>query len=592
MIGERLDPRVAAREALRVIVQEPGGWPSDAPVVMRNLLMDACGGDIKPLANLLLAAAAHDYVTQIVEVRDRGRDAWDRLRTQLVIGWVAEGFLQRDAALWAIESWAYALGVIDTAQLTVPAPSSPTRGAAIVPPAPVARAGATTRARTPPSMTAPARRGPGRPVPLPAPALRPAFSTTGVARSRNTLRLSLGVAVAIPVLAAMVVATGPVGRARQSADALPATTVAREAIAGTARDSTQAIDDRLDGVPPTAPSLAPSIARRDTTASITAPRGTTGAATSPSAPFVPTPGPLAFEPEGGGTAGASGSARSAGAWSEASGERAVRSGPGVTSITANALPSSQRDSLRTLYVRPPTRAAGLPNGLPRGAVPMTGLIAAVPTLDELYLRSGRVLRGRVEIIRASMVLFRDADDGLRYEFPKSDVESIHTEIGTVVRFDASGAPLSAKRGSLVQRGVGGRYTVSYRVRSVRGSANCTGLWQRPLRQDRVTVQHEPSADTLVVAFEGGDQFPSVMDRDANFASTFRIVPDQAQRSTAVTTRLNGRFTTSGFDGEINVIAYQRARVGDDSACHSIIDMRAVRAPETPTGTRPVTGARK
>jgi hypothetical protein len=562
VIGERVDPRVAARDALRALAQDPSRWPTPTPTVLRNLLMDACGGDIKPWAMLLLAAQAHGHVERIQELTGGTRDGWERLRTQLVVGWVSEGFLQRDAALWAIETWAYALDVITIDQVTIPTSARPavasTPAAAVASVRPVPPP-ASTRVRTPPSMAAPPRRTAARPVPPPPPIQRPLVPPS--LGSTWSMRLAIGSAIAIPVLAALVTGLRGFGADRRAADAtVPAASITALASSGVERDTVPAVDDavlRTNAAP-----IAPIDAEpKPVPFPIEPPDPASTAANTPIDPRAAPPAP------------------------ELAGQA------GVTSVTRNALPQSASDPARTVFVRPPTRAPGLSNGLPRGAIPMTGAIAAVPTLDEVHLRSGRVLRGRVEVIRASLVVFRDADDNLRYEFPKADIASIHTEIGTVVRFDREGSPLSAKRGSLVARGVSGAYLVSYRVRSVQGSANCRGLWQRPLTADRVTVQHLPGADTLVVSFAGGDQFPSVIDAEANFASTFRILPDQARESMALTTRLNGRFTAAGFDGEINVIAYKRARTGDDTACHSILDMRAIRS-DAATGALPAKGARQ
>jgi hypothetical protein len=565
MIGERVDPRISAREALRGLVHDASCWPTPSPTVLRNLLMDACGGDIKPWAMLLLAAQSHGYVDRIAGLPASPRDAWERLRTHLVVEWVSEGFLQRDAALWAVESWAYALDVIAVDQVTIPPTrrtSAPvagptTSGLALPRPVP---APASARLRTPPSMAAAPRRTVARPVPPPLPVPRPALSRS--IGSRWSMRLALGTAVTIPLLAAAIASIRGFGSDRQRPEVTAdVASITSAAASGVAMDTSPSVDD--------------AVLRGDTVpvAQTTAPRVTVPFPLEPPDPAANAPRVAVPDPRGEPAA-------------------APQVGQvGVTSITRNALPQSAADSARTLYVRPPTRAPGMSNGLPRGAIPLTGAIAAVPTLDEVHLRSGRVLRGRVEVIRASIVVFRDVDDNLRFEFPKTDIAAIHTEIGTIVQFDRAGAPLSAKRGSLVARGVAGDYLVSYRLRSVRGSADCRGLWQRPLTADRVSVSHQAGADTLVIAFAGGDQFPSVMDADANFASTFRIMPDQARQSTALTTRLNGRFTAAGFDGEINVLAYKRARTGDDTACHSILDMRGIRADAT-AGALPKASARR
>jgi hypothetical protein len=95
--------------------------------------------------------------------------------------------------------------------------------------------------------------------------------------------------------------------------------------------------------------------------------------------------------------------------------------------------------------------------------------------------------------------------------------------------------------------------------------------------DRAVVRHVPGADTLTVAFEGGDSFPSNLDADGFFASTFRIVPDQARTSTALTTRLTGQFLGDGsLQLTVSLVFFRRMREGRDVTCMVDIPARGVR----------------
>jgi len=94
-----------------------------------------------------------------------------------------------------------------------------------------------------------------------------------------------------------------------------------------------------------------------------------------------------------------------------------------------------------------------------------------------------------------------------------------------------------------------------------GSATCQEIWSKtPQTSDWATVRHVPGADTLTIAFEAGDRFPTVIAQDGAFASSPRIPPDQARPSTALTTRLSGRF---GADGTmaltVNILLFRRLR---------------------------------
>lgn len=272
--------------------------------------------------------------------------------------------------------------------------------------------------------------------------------------------------------------------------------------------------------------------------------------------------------------------------------------PGVPSLTRTLLPTAA-DSGRLMLVQPARRAAGEGTRL-RLAPPATSV-----AYDELHLVGGEVWRGTVEVVRAGTVLFRDRRTGLRHEVRKEAVDRIITEFGSTVRFRAAGttgaAVAAAVRAPAVRRaaaatvrgrGVGGRYLIRFEAARVDGSAACREAWRRePGATERAEVRHDAGADTLVVAFVGGDQFPSTIDPDGYFASTFRIVPDQARSSTALTTRLTGRFDpVGGVAVTVNIVFYRRLRTGEDLACAVAIPGRGAR--EADAAPSPASPARR
>jgi hypothetical protein len=180
----------------------------------------------------------------------------------------------------------------------------------------------------------------------------------------------------------------------------------------------------------------------------------------------------------------------------------------------------------------------------------------------------------VEVVRASTVQFRDGESGLRYEFPKSDIVEITTEFGTKVRFEPDGTPKNrlVQTHGFIAAGMSGTYQVRYGSATVRGSRECSGLWSRPPGEDRVQVEHRAGADTVTMVFVGGGKFTAVVDNAARFATSVVIVPDQAWTSSAITTRLDGRFREDGFDAVIHLLAFRRAAVDGekDVACQSDI----------------------
>jgi hypothetical protein len=265
--------------------------------------------------------------------------------------------------------------------------------------------------------------------------------------------------------------------------------------------------------------------------------------------------------------------------------------PGVPSLTGALLPTAA-DRGRLLVVQPARRASGEGRRL---AVAPPAVAAAY---DEVHLRTGEVMRGTVEVVRAGTLQFRDRRTGLRHEVRKDSVAYVITEFGSMVRFRAAGAgpitpasptrasraaqaaPVSTRETGPRARGVAGRYLLRFAAPQVEGSPRCAEAWRRgDGAAERAEVQHEPGADTLVVAFAGGDTFPSTLDADGYFASTFRIVPDQARSSTALTTRLTGRFAPSGeLAVTVNLVFYRRLRTGEDVACTVAIPGRGTRQP--------------
>jgi hypothetical protein len=275
--------------------------------------------------------------------------------------------------------------------------------------------------------------------------------------------------------------------------------------------------------------------------------------------------------------------------------------PGVPGITRNALPVRGGDPDRVRRVQPATRPAPrltgsappgtvapgavMPGAVSSGAVASAAALGArapgartvapsasapvpranagapaTPGLDQLRLESGRRITGRVEIIKTSSVVFRDAETGLRYEFAKNDIDEIITEFGSAVRFRQAAGSSNRATSDRRLASVAGRYAVRYEAARVDGSAACRDLWRGPSGGDAAEVRHRAGDDTLSIAFAGGDTFPSVMDADGFFSSTFRIMQGQEQLATALTTRLNGRFGTDGtLSLQVTVIGYRRVQ---------------------------------
>ncbi len=553
-----LDPRVRMRDALRDLVTEsPTRFDKPSLFVLRNRLLDRTGSDARPLAEFLIEALRRGW-------RDRlpgnalASSQFDATVAPFVLQWSTERFVQPDMARWAVESWAYALNVIDASQLRIappPPPPAPRESMAAMAArlnagaAQTARAAAAlrTKAAVPvaPPPRPPAARKAARPSPRPPSTYTAPSTGSGRLASRQgsasvptwiQKTLFGTICAMLLVVVVRVVVANVTGEAE--APILPT------------NDSTT-----VAVVPPTPPvSAGPAAANSPVDASpgmaTTPAPARTGNATTSASTVAPslTGGVTIMAPER----------------------------PGVPSLTRGLL-STAADSTRMVYVQPARRAAG------DGRRMQTPSVNTPLTFDELHFADGAVMRGRVDVVRAGTIIFRDMQTGLRHEYRKDDIDELITEFGTVVRFRGgaaapapAGAPrrvagaaavrdAAAKAGNTVRgKGVAGRYRVKYAAASAVGSPECTQVWkQPPAAEDIAVVTHVPGADTLAIAFERGDVFPSNVDQDGYFASTFRIVPDQARTMTALTTRLTGRFLPKGeLQVTVNIVFYRRLRAGE------------------------------
>ncbi|WP_396206819.1 hypothetical protein [Gemmatimonas sp.] len=571
------DPRQRMRDALRTLIREhPVDWHQPTLLVVRNRLLDHAGSDARPYAELLLEAYRRGWHTTLpTTALDQAR--WNAMMSPFLLQWCAERFLLPEMARWALESWAYALGVIGPSQLTVAPPPEP-----IATPTPLPRAPTQTRPTPTTAAAAPSPAKSAGPAPLPRSiAPRKTRSTGSGPRSRSVSRASARTTATTPGTTTGKSATATTAnRASRSVATSPVVDWVTRAVGGALALIAMSVLVRV--------ALSPRQASLPTP--ITAPIATASGAPADSEPAQ---GALAGAPVRGDSGSTVQSPLSAPEGSAGSfaipvapssitptrGGRLVPSTitggvpviaterPGVPSITKSVLPASA-DSARMMFVQPARRAGGDPRVASRSAGrPMM-------TFDELRLRSGQVLRGRVDVVQAGSVLFRDQKTGLRYEIRKDDIDEIISEFGVPVRFRAAGTtPPVDGSGAVRSKGVAGRFRLRYEAARAVGSRECVEVWAKaPNAEDIAVVRHRPGDDTLSVAFEGGDVFPSNIDAEGWFASTFRIVPDQARTMTALTTRLNGRFTpTGGLQVTVSIVYFRRMRTGGDVTCNVTVN---------------------
>ena len=523
-MNDFVDPRVRVREALRRLLREGApAWDDESLARFRNRLLDETGSDARPLAELLLEAVRRGIRQQLSDLAAEPA-RWDTVMSPFILRWSAERFVQPEMARWAVECWGLSFGVIRDDQVLI---------------APAARAAATTaavpRIATSERTTTPARSA----ISAVASAPRRGMPPTPIITPRSRSGAS---SVARPQSRSMAAPARP--GAAQSITWLPSlSTRMAYGIAWLAAASYVFFIVTIG--------LGMRKSRKAEEAAAAA-----AAAVSPVSKPAPSEVVNAASPPIG--------------------------APTKIATSISGVPSPRLDDAsRMLVVEPVRRAEGAPV-LP-SATALTTPTPAPATFDRIELVNGTRMSGRVDVIRAGAVVFRDGQTGLRHEFPKDSIEVIITEFGTSVRFRASTitsrADDGASRGSsnpatrssvssVRRRGVGGRYLVRYDAATSVGSRECGSVWTRsPGATDQALATHVPDADTLLLAFVGGQNFPANVDADGNFASTSRIVPDQARTSTALVTRLTGRFTNEGtLSLTVSIVYFRRMRAGPDLAC--------------------------
>jgi hypothetical protein len=254
----------------------------------------------------------------------------------------------------------------------------------------------------------------------------------------------------------------------------------------------------------------------------------------------------------------------------------------LLTLAASTLPTSATEPGSIIRVRPPVRAAGV---VGPGARVLQNSVAALASsrADRVLLTSGRTVTGRVEVVRPSVIVFRDVESGLRYELPKQEIREIVTEFGTRIRFRGDGSPATERAANARARGFGGSYRMRYALVDVSGTPDCRAVRPPSDAADLVVVAHAPGADTLTLAVQAGPRWNAVVDEEGLFNTVFAIQPDQAYSSSAFTSRMSGRFTASGIEGEITLLSYRRVRVGRDPACQLTLKAKGerVNAPRSP-----------
>lgn len=499
-------PPPDVRTGLTRVLREWPAWRTSPLVLLKNRLLDECGGDARPLINLVVRAAELGVHDRLLDWNRQGAP-WSSVRGSIVVSLVSDAFLRPDMASWVTDSWgaalfgAHALGLAEevlpdlqprvgsdprTARLYTTADATTTR--------PAAPRQSATRGSTSPRPVSPATPAPAGTATRPGTTPRATRSPVAMPSTRID-RIAIGALVVIvPLLIVSAVIRGRADTSTQQATGATASLAGERAMTGASGDGRTAVAETLLAGPQSSP---------------------------------------------------------------------------LSQMSRNVLPNAPQDSAAIRYVRPPTRAEGAVGPGARILESRVALLQNSKA-DRLELRSGRSITGRVEVVRAGAILFWDAESGLRYEIPKGDIREITTEFGTKVRFNSDGDPTNERRSPLVMRGLAGPYRMRYELVGVQGSAECQKAPNVVDMSDQVMISHEAGADTLVLAVRNGSTWNAVVDKDGLFTSVLAIQPDQAQSSSVYTSRIAGRFTSVGFDAEVVLISYRRTQGTRDLVCQTTL----------------------
>src|SRR6476661_7513141 len=111
--------RTIAERGLQDASHDDSAWDAS----LRNLILDACGSDHRPLVDLVLGVGA----TVRPQLRALARDGtpmtparWERDRAPLVHAIVSTRYLQPEVSRWVVDAWGVALGIAPDVVLQPP----------------------------------------------------------------------------------------------------------------------------------------------------------------------------------------------------------------------------------------------------------------------------------------------------------------------------------------------------------------------------------------------------------------------------------------------------------------------------------------
>jgi hypothetical protein len=477
------DTPARVRAGLVALLAEPGLFPPRDVRVFRNLLLDHGGGDALPYVSLLLRALEWGVADRL-PAGDPDRETWASVGGAIARDFAAAQLVVSEAARWAVDSWALALGLVSE-QCLAPMPDDapePTQATCAASAPAASHDAATTRAaigaRTPAApLAAPRVGGPGglpRPAATTPPARRvapPPAPVTGPTR-QDVVRTFAGTALAL-----LAVFTWTRLAATDRPVESPAPTEApRAAMTGPPAATAPTTPAPAASAPVTSPRAASEPAA--------SPAATpTSAAAAPATPTPPAPAPSA---------------------------RAVAASPIAFPAVIEDTAVAPRDD------------------------------------DEVVLRDGRRYRGTIALVTAAEVFVQDEWSGLPFVFPVGVLRELRTRQGRVLRYDTTAvATLAAVAPGprMTDYGIGGRYQVQTQGATIDGTEECRSPAARAslAATRREVIAHARGSARFTLDSRPGVE--GALEPDGRF-----VVPVTEGRSgtTRWAFAMSGRFTPAGF----------------------------------------------
>ncbi|MCP9493862.1 MAG: hypothetical protein MSG64_05320 [Pyrinomonadaceae bacterium MAG19_C2-C3] len=178
----------AVRETLRRVIEKHGQGLYESPKRLESLLRDLCGAHRREI-NIIIGALEERVAADLI-TKHRGAVPRDVLLAQLTQRLRDHLAYTPDAALWGVETWAFALGVLSEQDLearaqkrriveSTPPVEHTIQSAPQPPPLPSTRQPKpASRQPSPPLPTSPARSSPPTRQPSPPPKIKPASPAT------------------------------------------------------------------------------------------------------------------------------------------------------------------------------------------------------------------------------------------------------------------------------------------------------------------------------------------------------------------------------------------------------------------------------